>query len=225
MPNSAVPDHLVRPIYSFSEADSLAGATRGTASRWIRGYHYTRDSKRVDQPPVSVVAGDLAAASFLDLLEVVVIARMKRVGFSLGQVRQIVINCRQLLDLQRPLVQARFKTDGQQIFVEQGDKLIEVGRRKRMTAWSEILAPFLQELDYAGEWADRWWPLGRENLIVVDPEYGFGQPVIEGTGVRTEMILERVRAGELPAEIAEDFNVTPTEVHRAIQYEAIRQAA
>ena len=222
---TAIPDRLIKPMYSFAEADHLAGATAGTTRRWIKGYGYVRNGKRIEQPPVTPRTADVVAASFFDLLEVVVISRLKKYGLSLGAVRRMVKNCVDLFEYERPLVQARFKTDGREVFVDQGDRLVEVGRRKREAAWNLVLEPFLAELHYTDEWADQWRPLGPEQPILVDPEYGFGQPVIEGSGVRTEIIIERIRAGDLPDEIAKDFNVTSLQVYRAIQYEASRLAA
>lgn len=220
----AVPEHLVKPLYSFSEADHLAGASRGTTRRWIRGYSYMRGDARIERPPVTPRDDDAPIASFFDLLEVVVIGRMKAVGLTLGDIRRVVKNSQELFGFVRPLVQARFKSDGHEVFVEQGERLIEVGRRKRMVAWNQVLEPFLDELHYTGDWADRWFPLGKNIPVVLDPEYAFGLPVVDGSGVRTEIIIERVRAGDLPDEIASDFNLKPLEVFRAIQYESTRAA-
>jgi uncharacterized protein (DUF433 family) len=218
-----VPSRLLLPQYSFSEADYLARATKGTSRRWIEGYSYQRRGERRTQPPVTPGTGGGNGASFVDLIEVVAIAQLKDIGFNLPAVRKIVENCQELLGVPRPLATQKFKTDGREIFVEKDGALLEVGRRKRMTAWDEVLAPFLEQLDYSDGWVERWWPLGKELPVVVDPEYGFGQPVIAGSGVRTEIVLERVRAGDLPEEIAEDFNLEPVEVHRAIQFEMSRQ--
>ena len=88
----------------------------------------------------------------------------------------------------------------------------------------DILGPFLEELDYSGEWAAKWWPLGKAQLVVIDPEYGYGLPVIAGTGIRTEIIRERMLAGDLPPVIARDFNLTEEAVDRALQFELSRAA-
>jgi uncharacterized protein (DUF433 family) len=214
-----------QPTYSFAEADHLAGAKPGTARRWIKGYNYLRDGERHYLPAVTPRPEDVTAASFLDLLEIVAIGRLRVAGHSLPAVRSFVIELQELLDLPRPLVQVKLKTDGRESFLDHGDVLVGLGRRHRMRAWNEILNPFLEELDYSEGWAERWWPLGRDRLIVVDPEYGFGQPVIAGSGVRTEIVMERYRAKELAEDIAADFNLERAEVERAIQYEVTRQAA
>ena len=118
-----------------------------------------------------------------------------------------------------------FKTDGREIFVERSDEvLLAVGRKKGMQAWHEVLAPFLDDLDYADNLARRWWPLGHDKPIVVDPEYGYGLPVVADSGVRTEIIRERFEAGDLKEQIARDFNLDPIAVERALQFELQRAA-
>jgi hypothetical protein len=33
-------ERLMRPLYGFAESDRLAGVTRGTSRRWLKGYRY-----------------------------------------------------------------------------------------------------------------------------------------------------------------------------------------
>jgi uncharacterized protein (DUF433 family) len=53
----------------------------------------------------------------------------------------------------------------------------------------------------------------------VDPDYGFGLPVVSGSGVRTEIVAERFTAGDAREEIAYDFGLSPAEVKAALRYE------
>ena len=221
-------DMVQTPRYSLSETDRLAGVSPGTSRRWLSGYRYrSKSGELVSVPPITSRPVDTVqpAASFLDLVEVVAIGGLHSIGFSLHAIRRIVVNCQELLDTRRPLVSETFKTDGREIFVEHEEALLEVGKRKGMRAWHEVLEPFLETLDYRHELATRWWPLGRENLIVVDPEFGFGFPVVASSGVRTEIVLEQFRAGELPGRIAESFGMARLDVDRALQFEARRLAA
>jgi len=71
----------------------------------------------------------------------------------------------------------------------------------------------------------RWWPLGKDVAVLVDPNYGFGLPVVEGVGVRTEIIAERYRAGDSTDEISYDFDVTPKQINDALQWEMPKKAA
>jgi uncharacterized protein (DUF433 family) len=212
------------PRYSYAEADHLAKVSRGTAKRWLYGYEYRREGGRRLRPPVTPRDAHGAGVSFIDLVEIVAIGQLKAQGFPLGQIRRIVEACQRFFNDERPLVTRRFRTSGIEVFVSHDGNLLEVGRRRGEIAWRVFLEPFLKNLDYEEDWAIRWWPLGHDQPIVVDPEYGFGLPVIARSGVRTEIVLERFKAGDLPDRIAEDFNVTPVDVQRALQFELDRAA-
>lgn len=211
---------LYVPRYSYADADRLAGVSRGTSSRWLSGYTYRNESGEPARVlPITTGVEDADAASFLDLVEVVAIGGLKKAGFSMKEIRQIVRNCQEMLDVPRPLATLDFKVGGHEVFVERAGVLVEVGRRKREQAWREVLEPFLDSLDYTHELASRWWPLGKCEPVIVDPDYGYGYPVIEDSGVRTEIIRERALAGDRNEQIARDFNLSLLQVERALAFE------
>jgi uncharacterized protein (DUF433 family) len=79
---------------------------------------------------------------------------------------------------------------------------------------------FLSEMVFAqtdGQTAERWYPLGRQSAVVVDPELSAGRPNVHG--VRTEAILELVEALEPKETIAEDFRLTVADVEAAVAFE------
>jgi len=190
----------------------------------LTGYAYQVNGVVVQQPPITPGTGEEPGVSFLDLIDIAAIGRLKSIGFSLPLIRRVVQNCQGLLGVPRPLSTLSFKAGGREIFVHLGDTLLEVGKKRGLQAWATVLGPFLENLEYLEDIVSRWWPLGHGSLVVIDPDYGHGLPVIENSGIRTEVVLERFRAGALHAEIAEDFGVTPTEVERALQFELSRAA-
>jgi uncharacterized protein (DUF433 family) len=222
---SAIPLRVARPLYSFAEADRLAGVSRGTARRWLKGYAYKApDGLLVQRPPITTGIDRDGAVSFIDLIEVVAIGRLKALNLPLGEIRKVVTECQTDLGHPRPLTSLKFKTDGKEIFVSVGDHLLGLRKRRGQQAWNDVLAPFLDELDYRDAHASRWWPLGKHKPIVVDPDYGFGLPVVDKSGVRTEIILERSEAGDSPDQIADDFNLNVVDVEEALLYEKTRAA-
>ncbi|MGH8656325.1 MAG: DUF433 domain-containing protein [Gammaproteobacteria bacterium] len=56
-------------------------------------------------------------------------------------------------------------------------------------------------------------------IVVIDPRLGFGRPVIEGTGIRTEVIIDRFRAGEPIDSIAEDYGRSRAEIEEIVRGE------
>lgn len=215
-----IPAPLARRLYSYADADNLARVSRGTSKRWIEGYTYRRPGgERIALPPITAdreITG--GGVSFSDLIEIVAIGKFKDIGFSIPRVRKIVTAAQETFGVRHPLSMLSFKTDGRDVFVEDGTLLHNLLRNKSQPAWDAILGPFLETLDYRDAIAYRWWPLGKDRPILVDPEYGFGQPVVAGSGVRIEIIRERISAGDSNSQIAYDFAVSEADVEAVSQY-------
>ena len=213
---AGIPEALAAPRYGFAEAARIARVRPATARRWIAGYSCRVEGGEPSAPPAE------GSASFADLVEVAAIRGLLDCGLSIRGIRAIVEHCRDRLQSERPLLSHRFRPDGRDAFTQldgMGDELVSVLRGKGNTAWDEVLGPFLGTVDYEDEWVHRWWPGGRERRIVVDPRLAYGLPVVAGTGVRTEIIHERVEAGDSPEQIGRDFGVSRRAIEHALEFE------
>ncbi len=56
--------------------------------------------------------------------------------------------------------------------------------------------------------------------IVVDPRVMAGKPVVKGTRITVDMILELLAAGMKPEEIVEDYNLSLEDIRAALLYAA-----
>lgn len=215
-------DHpsVTRPLYSFAEADRIAKVSPNTSRRWLKGYEFWYGEERRSMPPITPGREEQDAVSFVDLMEVAAVSKLKDKGFSYRRIRQINSYCRVQLKVPRPLVTQKFKVVGEDIFLAADfGVLLNVGREAGALAWRDVLEPFLEDVDYENQLPRRWWPLGRNHKVVVDPDYGFGLPVVEGTGTRTEIIAEQYRAGDTIEDISYDFSVTPDQIRDALRWE------
>lgn len=218
-----LPASLDEPRYSYAEADRIAGVGRGTSKRWLKGYQYRlADSRTVHQPPIASTQPVEPGVSFLELIEVAAIGRLRELHFTLQRLRHLLDEARTILRVSRTLVELRFRTDGRALFVQQheGASLVSISGPKAQQAWDDVLDPFLTTVEYAGNLAHRWWPMGREQRVMVDPQYGFGQPVVADTGVRTEILWEQFVSGSTHEQIALDFSLEAHLVEKALQFEA-----
>ncbi len=224
-------DRFTRPLYSYAEADRLAGVPRSTSNRWVKGYKYRNDQgERITQPPMTAgpEGRTEGGVSFFDLISIKAIDGLRKRGFGARKIRDVIRYCQDELGVDYPFATERFKTDRNKIYMRAGDgRLLEVlGGQRGAQAWDRVLDPFLKDLDYQHEFARRWWPLGKEDRrVVVDPEYGFGLPVVVGSGVRTEIIAEQYAAGDKIKHIAYDFSVTPEQIQGALKLERQLQPA
>jgi uncharacterized protein (DUF433 family) len=218
-------ERLTRPLYTYAEADRLASVPRGTSSRWVKGYQYRNEwGERIAQPSITAGPTDRTqpGVSFFDFVGIKAIAGLKRMRFGLPRIREVVRYCQDELGVAYPLATETFKADRKRIYMTAGDgRLLEVlGGQRGAQAWDEVLDPFLDTLDYQNDFARRWWPLGKDDLVVVDPDYGFGSPVIVNSGLRTELVAERAEVGDAPGVIAYDFNLTREQVASALRLES-----
>jgi uncharacterized protein (DUF433 family) len=73
----------------------------------------------------------------------------------------------------------------------------------------------------------RLYPFSREpaddspRLIELNPQIRFGHPTVVGRGVPTDVMVERFRAGDSSAELADDYGISTSEVEEAIRYETL----
>ncbi len=123
---------------------------------------------------------------------------------------------------QRPLITAKFQTDGIDLFVDELGKLINASSEGQTGIESALRASLARvEHDQDGL-ASRLFPFvrgeGKEpKVIVVDPRLSFGKPVVAKTGVPVSVIVGRYRAGEDVAEIAKDYGISLDQTHDAIR--------
>jgi uncharacterized protein (DUF433 family) len=77
----------------------------------------------------------------------------------------------------------------------------------------------------------RLYPFTRERKpeeprsIVIDPYISFGRPVLAGTGIATNIIAQRYKAGESIGELAEDYGRSRSDIEEAIRCELWLDAA
>jgi uncharacterized protein (DUF433 family) len=54
---------------------------------------------------------------------------------------------------------------------------------------------------------------------MIDPEIGFGRPVLSGTGIPTLVVADRYKAGESISELVRDYDRPQEEIEEAIRCE------
>ncbi len=105
-------------------------------------------------------------------------------------------------------------TDGRRIFYELfDDSLLEVDEKQQLS-FTQLVAPYCKKIDFKDKTllAERFWPLGKDHKIVVDPHHSFGRPVISGTNITADAIITMLKAGEEPQFIASVYELTRNEV-------------
>jgi hypothetical protein len=212
-------------IYSVPEAFRLTGVAPRTIRRWLLGYAFVTDGTRHLSP--AVVPGDFglidgaAALSFLDLLEVRVVNAFRDEGVSWKDIRTTHEAACELLKHRHPFSTGRFHTDGRSIVLESAriagaQGLLNVAERQ--LEFKRVVKPFLKNLDFADDIATRWWPLGRNKSVVLDPARNFGQAIVNRESVPTSVLATAARTTSR-SRVARWYEVSLKSVRDAVEFE------
>jgi uncharacterized protein (DUF433 family) len=207
---------LFLPNYQVQEAARYARIAPQTIVLWQKGN-----------------AGALAprpnreALSYLELVEVAVVAALRNQGVTLGRIRQAREYLSNTLKSEYPFAQYRFKIDGRRLFIDFAEvvgpkrgfgKLLRPDQQGQL-AW-ELVIGRLTEFDYERRGiVIRWHVAGADSAVVIDPRFSFGSPMVKG--IPTWAIKGRWSAGEPPREIAGDFGLREKEVIDALSFEGV----
>lgn len=210
-----------RPAYTITQAAKLASTSSRTVRRWLYGGENQRpmrpvfgDKKRAKEASVEV--------SFLQLAEIVVVSRFRHRRVKLERLRRAHRYASQELEIEYPFAWLKLKTDGAHVLsvfqeLEPGERLLALDQYGQFTLPGDVLRT-LELFDYEEEFAARWFPIGRNVPIVIDPRYGAGRPTIPERRLTVETIYKRWRTGQTIRFIAEDFKLSSSKVEAALRY-------
>lgn len=222
------------PLYTVAEAARFLGVPPTTFSNWARGYTVTFPNRKpvIGQPIVTAVAADryYPSVPFVGLTEGMVIASFREAGVSLQHIRKAVAVLEREIGIKHALASERLFTDGASILYDyaehdhEDELLTHVVTQQRVFA--EVVRDYLRRITYGPDaWPARLVsPVTSRDVVAVDPQRSFGQPIFIRGGVRVEDVLDRIRADERPQEVAEDMGV-PLEDVEALLSAELRRAA
>jgi uncharacterized protein (DUF433 family) len=207
---------LYIPTYQVREAARYAGISTRTVADWHKGGKRKALSHRERR----------AALSYLQLIEVAVVAAFRSIGVTLREVRTTREYAAKQWKSEFPFAAHKFKTDGKSLFMDLQELVGQKGKGTLIRpglggqlAWENIIGR-LEEFDYERDGiVIRWHLTGPGSLIVIDPRTAFGAPNIGGTP--TWVIKGRFEAGESLEEIGDDFDLKELEVREALHFEGI----
>ncbi len=221
------------------DIQDFRGPSRDGFRKWVKGRKYKTSRGSQFAPPVIQRdfprVGDIEVVSFLELIELHLIAFFRDKGVSLQTIRLCAGEFAREFDTPHPFAVEGFATDGNTIFIRLQDTdppegvNTETYLRDLKTSqyvMEDVAQPFLSRIDYARFEASHLWPLGKDAGIVLDPQRSFGQPIIHASRVPTSSVYDAIKGGDGVSLVAGWFGVTEDDVRQAVAYEeAIRNAA
>ena len=220
-------DYRDMPAYTISEVAHYLTVPPATVRYWATG--------QGDHRPLITIPNIEARPtllSFFNLVELHVLSSIRRKHVApLPRVRVAIDNlveiARELSHKSHPLISNELQTDGIDLFVEQSNVMVNLNKERQQEMRSLMEAVFKRiGRDYEGA-PVRLFPFTRPTIdlhapetVVIDPNMSGGRPVIAGTGIATQIIAERHKAGESISDLAYDYGRTTEEIEEALRCES-----
>lgn len=211
-------------LYTAAEASRLLHLPGAKVRRWLGGYTSgDRDYAPLWTPQLPKLDNQLGLG-FLDLMQLRVVDRIvAKTDISLQALRKALQRIRELklIEHGHPFATARFQTDGSRIFLEVGREAGEptlydvLGKQY---AFHRIIAPTFKDVDLDVE-ITRWWPLGKQRTVVLDPQRSFGTPITSRSGIPTTTLALAAEREGSPRAVTRWYPVTEREVRDALAFE------
>ncbi len=207
-------------MYSFSEAAHLAGISSSTIRNWLFGYE--AGAKR-RLPLFATEAEQVSMVSFIQLIEIVVAGRFRKISHvSFQRVHAAYEGARKQYNLEYPFAHLKLESLGghiiRRIREEQPGTSHQTLDTPALWSMPGLVLDVIHQLDYEQDLAARWFPVGREVPIVIDPRISAGLPTFAGRGVTIDTIYKRWKANQPIKFIAKDFRLDAALVEKALQY-------
>ncbi len=215
-----------RPVFTLREAAGYLGLPNSTLHSWARPAHA--------DPIVTCFPsrGREATVPFIGFAEAYILSAFRRAGVPLQRIRPAVAALSKEIGIAHALASERLYTDGAEVLYDyatehdeeqlSGLTVVRTGQRE----FAEVVKDYLQRVTYGTDgWASQVrLPAYEHTNVIVDPSRAFGMPLVVHGGARVEDLVDRFKAGDSLADIADDFGVPEPEVEDVVRV-ATRAAA
>ncbi len=212
---------LGKGIFTPSEIADILRLPKQKVQRWIHEYWDGKLGQTFERKYSWKVDGS-KAVSFHTFVELYVMMKFSKHGVKPKQILKA-----------HEVLEAKFKTpfpfahkdipnciatDGNKIFFKDKDGVfLTLDGTEQFTL--ELITIFFKNLDFdTDDLASRYWPLGKDRSVVIDPKRKFGHPVLEPTNIYPQTLYGLYTAGDPIPYIASIYDVKESVVQDAIDY-------
>jgi uncharacterized protein (DUF433 family) len=203
-------------IFLLTDVANILGLPAQTVRRWLNEFW----NKKFSTNNIHYSFGEKNnAVNFFTLIEFVTFAKLREQGFSAQSIQELhQILSKKLNNHPYPFASTRLFTDGIEIWRELHNELEKIGGGQQLS-FKKILEPFLNKIEFdKKDIAVRYYPLGKNKSVVIDPKHQFGQPTVLGTNIKVSTIHNLYKGKETRKNICYLYNLSDKQVNDAIYY-------
>lgn len=212
-------------IYSLPDLAFILRLPQAKVRRWMNDFYNQRLGEKYKNK-YSWGEGRNKATNFYTLIEFYVFYQLRENKVGAKTIFNAHGQMAEQLKTPYPFASAPVLTDGKSILYSLQDGTTINADKTRQIAFRQIIESFCKKIEFSdSQLAERFWPLGKEHHIVVDPHHQFGQPVIDKTNLLAETIFDLHNAGESKEFLSRLYKITVKEVNDAVALFNLKTAA
>jgi uncharacterized protein (DUF433 family) len=205
-------------IYSIPDLSLILRLPRYKIRSWLNEYWDVRLGEKHNKR-YSWGEGSNKATNFYTLIEFYVFYQLRNLKVSTKTILRAHDVMAEQLNTPYPFASSEVLTDGKKIIYSVHDGTTVNADNSKQIVFKQIIESFCKRIEFSeSHLAERYWPLGKERHIVVDPHHQFGQPVIEKTNLLAETIHTLYEAGENKQFLSRLYNISIKEINDAIDF-------
>lgn len=218
-------NNLGEGIYSIPDLAFILRLPQPKVRRWMKNFWDAKLGEKY-KGKYSSGEGRDKAANFYTLIEFYVFYQLREAKVGITTILKAHEMIATQLKTPYPFASSQLLTDGRQILYSLEDGTTIKADKSLQIAFKEIIENFCKKIEFShSNLAEKFYPLGKQHHIVVDPHHQFGQPIIEKTNLLAETIYNLHQAGESKAFISRLYNITGKEVDDAVALFNLKTAA
>jgi len=213
-------------VFTTSDIASILNHSTRTVSRYIKLYGDVRFGKVIFNDTYTWEVDGIRAVNFYAFIELAVFFLLRdKYGLSIREINEARNTVASTLQTPYPLATSPILTGGNKIFYEYLGEILRTDKKnKNQVTIKSIVKPLLDKIEFDdGNIAKRYYPLGKNAEVVIDPSHQFGQPTIKGTNIRTETLWKLYKKGETTEALQAQYELSAKQVGDAIDF--YKQAA
>lgn len=219
-------DSFKDPLFTPSEVSTYLKIPRSTVYYWLSAHAAAGGAPLVHR--LAPEHRGAASVPFAALVEAYVLRALRNeLRFTKRQIVDTVVDIRDNFGTGFALASRRIATDGIDIVILHNDgEFVRVGDHQVLIR--DVVGNYLRYITWArdSEYAarPRLPTFGDDAPVVIDPEFGWGAPVVERNKVPVRAVIDLWASGEPLATVADEYGLTEAEAEE-ISRVGLKQAA
>lgn len=212
--------HIGSGIYTISDVSKILKLPYQKVHTWINKYWDGILASSMNESYSSKIAS-IKTISFHALVEFYILYLLSESGVRTRKVIDAHVELSQIHHTNYPFAQKNIieniHTDGHTIYFNYHGSFLPLDGTKQFNL--DFIEIFFKNLEFEEDLlASKFWPMGKDSSIVLDPERQLGQPIVNQTNISPQSLYPLYKGGETMEFIASLYNIDSKSVKDAIEF-------